>query len=118
MIERAARSRKKAMTATATCILLAVSGFWLTAVPTAASAAEPPMPDLKSKSLTTAYNTLGARTKVEARDVSGQGRHILWPNNWKVCDQSPAPGRPVGKTVKIGAVKKAEECPQMATTTK
>ncbi|WKK23929.1 PASTA domain-containing protein [Streptomyces olivoreticuli] len=108
-------------------MVLAISGFLLTAVPTSASAtsvdsmaktqADPPMPDLKSKSLTAAYNTLGAGMKVEAKDVSGQGRHILWPNNWKVCDQSPAPGRPVGKTVKIGAVKKAEECPRMATTT-
>ncbi|MFD6434695.1 hypothetical protein [Streptomyces venezuelae] len=79
---------------------------------TAAAAAGPPMPDFRGRTLTDVYSAVGWRTRVDIRDLSGFRRHILWPANWKVCTQSPAPGRQLGQeTITLGAVKTGERCP-------
>ena len=47
-----------------------------------------------------------------SHDADGQGRTQLIDSNWKVCDQTPAPGTPVTRDTKVdfGAVKLAESC--------
>ncbi|MGW7074290.1 hypothetical protein [Streptomyces sp. NPDC054866] len=79
---------------------------------TVAAAAGPPMPDFRGKGLVRVFSNLDYRTRVDVNDVSGHRRHVLWPLSWKVCTQSPAPGRELnGQPVAIGVVKKAERCP-------
>ncbi|WP_425575027.1 hypothetical protein [Streptomyces durmitorensis] len=79
---------------------------------TTAAAAGPPMPDFRGQGLARVFSGVDYRTRVEVRDVSGRQRNVLWPLSWKVCTQSPAPGKELtGQTVTIGVVKKAERCP-------
>ncbi|MEU6123994.1 hypothetical protein [Streptomyces sp. NPDC047123] len=78
---------------------------------TAAAAAGPPLPDFRGRGLIHVFNTVDARTPVHVQDIGGR-RHVLWPFNWKVCTQSPAPGKQVaGGPVSIGVVKNDERCP-------
>ncbi|MEU5774452.1 PASTA domain-containing protein [Streptomyces venezuelae] len=80
---------------------------------TAAVAAGPPMPDFRGRTLTDVHSTVGWRTRVDAADLSGFRRHVLWPANWKVCTQSPAPGQRLdGETITLGVVKTGERCPR------
>jgi opacity protein-like surface antigen len=92
-----------------TVAVLAVSALGLVGQ---VQAAAPPMPDFRGNSVTAVFNTMDHKTKVEVKDVSGLDRHVLWPADWKVCTQSPAPGEAVSDTVSIGAVKRTEECPR------
>lgn len=68
-----------------------------------------PLPDFRG--LVSAISSIDPETKVEPTDVSGLGREVLWPAQWKVCDQAPAPGARNVKVLKLGVVKKAEQCP-------
>ncbi|KAH7058012.1 hypothetical protein BKA57DRAFT_499895 [Linnemannia elongata] len=63
-----------------------------------------------------ALQAFDPKTKIDAVDISGSNRHILWPANWKVCTQNPEAGTPLmpDMAVKIGAVKKTEDCPKGA----
>ncbi|MFI6638054.1 hypothetical protein [Streptomyces sp. NPDC050504] len=71
-----------------------------------------PMPDFLGKGLIRVYNELDYRQKVEVKDVSAAHRKVLWPFNWKVCEQYPAAGKRLeGQTVRVGVVKKGEACP-------
>ncbi|MET8689938.1 hypothetical protein ABZV77_37615 [Streptomyces sp. NPDC004732] len=80
---------------------------------TTAAAAGPPVPDFRGKTLTGVYSAVGFRTQVDVHDLSGFRRHVLWPANWKVCTQSPAPGQRLeGEAITIGAVKTGEQCPR------
>ncbi|MEV0320944.1 hypothetical protein ACIBKX_10780 [Streptomyces sp. NPDC050658] len=80
---------------------------------TSAAAAGPPMPDFRGKNLVRVFSGLDYRTRVDVSDTSGFHRHVLWPPNWKVCTQSPVPGRELtGQTVTIGVVKRDETCPR------
>lgn len=83
----------------------------LLAVSVVAHAAGTPMPDFSEKGLTTVYSALGDGTTVDVTDASGQGRSVQWPADWKVCDQTPAPGAEVTDHVTVTAVKKTETCP-------
>ncbi|MEV5981177.1 hypothetical protein [Streptomyces sp. NPDC052114] len=79
---------------------------------TTATAAGPPLPDFRGRGLMHVFSTVDYRTRVDVQDASGFHRHVLWPLNWKVCTQSPAPGRQLGGgTLTIGVVKKQERCP-------
>lgn len=79
---------------------------------TVAAAAGPPMPDFRGKGLVRVFSNLDYRTSVDVNDLSGYRRHVMWPPSWKVCTQSPAPGKELnGQRVTIGVVKKAERCP-------
>ncbi|MEU4995872.1 hypothetical protein [Streptomyces sp. NPDC021622] len=80
---------------------------------TTAAAAGPPMPDFRGKGLVRVFSGLDYRTRVDVNDTSGFHRHVLWPPSWKVCSQSPAPGKELtGQRVTIGVVKKDESCPK------
>ncbi|MFC5720047.1 hypothetical protein ACFP1Z_07680 [Streptomyces gamaensis] len=68
------------------------------------------VPDLKGKSVKSAYESVGAR-KVDAQDASGRGRHVLVGSNWQVCSQSPRAGEKLGEKVVVRAVKYGESCP-------
>ncbi|NBE56461.1 hypothetical protein GUY60_34530 [Streptomyces sp. YC537] len=95
---------------TAGAVLAATALSVTTAV--AAGAAGPPMPELTGKPLMNAFRVLDYRTQVEVHDVSGDKRHVLWPGNWKVCEQKPEVGADLaGKPVTLGVVKNAEKCP-------
>ncbi|MFI6938439.1 hypothetical protein ACIBI4_04120 [Streptomyces sp. NPDC050418] len=80
---------------------------------TTATAAGPPMPDFRGKGLMDVFRTVDYRTRVDLHDASGYQRNVLWPLNWKVCTQTPAPGVELtGQTIDIGVVKKTETCPR------
>ncbi|MEV3988128.1 hypothetical protein AB0J57_04400 [Streptomyces sp. NPDC049837] len=79
---------------------------------TSAAAAAPPLPDFTGKGLMTVFTTMDYRTRVEVRDASGYDRTVLWPSNWKVCSQHPAPGTDLGgRTLSVDVMKKGEKCP-------
>ncbi|MER0449225.1 hypothetical protein ABR738_32510 [Streptomyces sp. Edi4] len=71
------------------------------------------MPAFVGQGLLQVFNTLDARTRLEVEDIGGGHRGVLWPFNWKVCRQSPAPGAPLAARtrVSVGVVKKTENCP-------
>ncbi len=70
------------------------------------------MPRVTHRGLVDALAALNYNTKVKSVDVSGRDRLVLWPAHWKVCSQSPAPGRAVeGREVTLYVVKKRERCP-------
>ncbi|MFC7303292.1 hypothetical protein ACFQVC_03565 [Streptomyces monticola] len=80
---------------------------------TAAAAAGPPMPDFRGKPLESVYRQVDYRTRVDLVDASGFDRNVLWPLNWKVCTQSPAPGKKLnGEAVTLRVVKDEEKCPK------
>ncbi|WP_181770608.1 hypothetical protein [Amycolatopsis pittospori] len=100
-------------------VLAAIAFTGIAAIPAAASPvtaidAGPAMPDLVGKPLDVAYQAFDYRTRITAEDLSGAGRHVVWPANWKVCTQDPAPGVVLvdNARVTLGAVKKDETCPK------
>ncbi|MER7516665.1 hypothetical protein [Streptomyces sp. NPDC126499] len=75
------------------------------------------MPALLGISLWRVFTALTPRTHLDVHDVSGGDRRVLWPPNWRVCTQHPAPGAergPRGRVV-VGVVKKGESCPARVT---
>lgn len=83
------------------------------------------MPDEVGKDLASAKAEIvelsggAVNSNVSVSDASGQGRHQIIHENWKVCSQSPEPG---GKFtpesgVDFEVVKKGESCPGSADTT-
>ncbi|GGX45358.1 hypothetical protein [Streptomyces noursei] len=69
------------------------------------------MPHVSGKGLVTAYQALGYDTAVQLRDGRGARRHVLWPSNWKVCDQHPRPGAPLPhRAITLTVVKTRESC--------
>ncbi|MEK2478510.1 hypothetical protein [Streptomyces noursei] len=69
------------------------------------------MPHVSGKGLVTAYQALGYDTAVQLRDGRGARRHVLWPSNWKVCDQHPRPGSPLPpRAIILTVVKTHESC--------
>ncbi|KAG0035861.1 hypothetical protein BGZ82_005017 [Podila clonocystis] len=83
-------------------------------VHTAIAQSAPLMPNFIDKDLTKVFDTFDNPDKVVVEDISGDHRHILWPKDWKVCTQSPEAGTPLkpDAAVKIGVVKKTEDCPK------
>ncbi|MEU6929543.1 hypothetical protein [Streptomyces sp. NPDC046385] len=76
-----------------------------------------PMPDFLGKGLWRVFTSLDPRTRLDVHDVGGGDRRVLWPPNWRVCTQHPAPGvqrRARGRVV-VGVVKKGEVCPARVT---
>ncbi len=70
------------------------------------------MPDLTGRSLNVALSSLPASTSVTSKDVSGRGRMVLVPTNWRVCSQTPRAGTQfTGQPVTLGVVKYGESCP-------
>ncbi|ORT58378.1 hypothetical protein [Streptomyces sp. CB03238] len=105
---------KRAATVTAGLVLALTATAGTTAgTAVAAAAAGPPLPDFTGKGLMTVFTTTDYRTKVEVRDASGYDRTVLWPSNWKVCSQHPAPGTDLGgRTLSLDVMKKGEKCPR------
>lgn len=105
--------RAATVTAGMALALTAMGGTVLGGTATAAAAAGPPLPDFTGKGLMTVFTTMDYRTKVEVRDASGYDRTVLWPSNWKVCSQQPAPGTDLdGRTLSVDVMKKGEKCPR------
>ncbi|KAF9901807.1 hypothetical protein EC991_005633 [Linnemannia zychae] len=75
----------------------------------------PSLPNFEGKALITVFQQIDSTTKVDVEDVSGFGRTVLWPATWKVCTQDPKAGSPLDPNVvvKIGVVKKNEDCPEL-----
>ncbi|MFE2270137.1 hypothetical protein ACFXB4_12955 [Streptomyces lavendulae] len=72
------------------------------------------LPDLVGKGLQTAQDEAQAAGfyALKSHDALGRDRLQALDRNWKVCSQSPAPGRVgTGTTVDFGAVKLEETCP-------
>ncbi|GAA2511231.1 hypothetical protein [Streptomyces gobitricini] len=102
---------KRAATVTAG-LTLALTAVGAVGGTPAVAAAGPPLPDFTGKGLMTVFRTTDPGTKVEVRDASGYGRTVLWPANWKVCSQHPAPGMDIGdRTLSVDVMKKGEKCP-------
>ncbi|MEU7026241.1 hypothetical protein AB0A60_06060 [Streptomyces sp. NPDC046275] len=79
--------------------------------------ARQPMPDLLGGGLWRVFTSLAPRTRLDVIDVGGGDRRVLWPPNWWVCTQHPAPGAeraPRGRVV-VGVAKKGEPCPPRVT---
>ncbi|MFJ7069315.1 hypothetical protein [Streptomyces sp. NPDC101115] len=76
-----------------------------------------PMPDLLGRGLWRVFTVLAPRTRLDVHDVGGHDRRVLWPPNWWVCTQYPAPGadRAARGRVVVGVVKKGETCPARVT---
>ncbi|MFI8962237.1 hypothetical protein ACIGO8_08990 [Streptomyces sp. NPDC053493] len=72
-----------------------------------------PMPDFLGKGLWRVLTALDPRTRLDVHDVGGGDRRVLWPPNWRVCTQHPAPGTARGprRRVVVGVVKNHEPCP-------
>ncbi|WP_436789155.1 excalibur calcium-binding domain-containing protein [Yinghuangia sp. YIM S10712] len=71
------------------------------------------IPDLVDKDLGTATETVKGLgfTDIVYRDAGGKGRKPVADKNWKVCDQTPAPGPTNPKErVEFGAVPTKENC--------
>lgn len=89
------------------------SGGRTTATATATATAAD-LPDLHGMGLQAAQDrarSLGFH-RLDSHDSLGRGREQIWDRDWKVCFQSPAPGRrSTGATVDLGTVKLAETCP-------
>lgn len=69
------------------------------------------LPDFGGTSLHVATDALGADASVHPVDARGD-RNIYIPQNWKVCDQSPAPGTSWdGEPITFEVVKYGERCP-------
>ncbi|MFJ4989108.1 hypothetical protein ACIP9H_35580 [Streptomyces sp. NPDC088732] len=81
---------------------------------TTTPAAVADLPDLRGMELQAAQDraqSLGFH-RLDSHDSAGRGREQIWDRDWKVCFQSPAPGRrPTRTTVDLGTVKLAETCP-------
>jgi beta-lactam-binding protein with PASTA domain len=70
------------------------------------------MPNVTGKGLVAAEQALPHEVRVKLVDARGAERHVFWPANWKVCSQSPAPGRSLESgRVELRVVKKREQCP-------
>ncbi|MDF3289639.1 hypothetical protein [Streptomyces silvisoli] len=70
------------------------------------------MPDVTGKGLVAAERAMPHGVRITLVDARDAGRHVLWPANWKVCSQSPAPGRPLGgQRAELRVVKTKERCP-------
>jgi hypothetical protein len=76
------------------------------------------MPDLVGKGLQDAQDQIQKLTGDKlfytgSHDLSGQGRHQVVDDNWKVCTQNVAPGAALTPASKIdfGVVKLEESCP-------
>lgn len=71
------------------------------------------LPDFTGKGLQAAQDAaqeLGYHV-LDSRDLTGQERLQVWDRNWKVCGQSPKPGRrPVDQEVTFMVVQLGESC--------
>ncbi|UGQ12859.1 excalibur calcium-binding domain-containing protein [Yinghuangia sp. ASG 101] len=76
------------------------------------------IPDLGGKDLGTATDTVRQLgfADIVYRDAAGKGRKPAADKNWKVCDQTPAPGPSNPKErVEFGAVQAKENCTSFPT---
>jgi hypothetical protein len=73
------------------------------------------MPDVRGKDLQAAQDVLQGLNsyELEQKDATGRGRNPVRDTTWRVCGQSPAPGRsvPIQTVVRLSAVKDGETCP-------
>ncbi|MFC8506586.1 hypothetical protein ACFU3J_12940 [Streptomyces sp. NPDC057411] len=97
--------------------VLALAALAAGSVEAAADSGAQPMPDFLGKGLWRVFTSLSPRTRLDVHDVGGDDRRVLWPPNWRVCTQHPAPGaeRGPGGRVVVGVVKKGEVCPARVT---
>ncbi|MFI9052209.1 PASTA domain-containing protein [Streptomyces sp. NPDC053427] len=90
---------------------LALSAAVSPAGPAHADTGPGTMPNVKGKGLVAAYQDLHYNTGVHFADGLGRGRHVLWPADWKVCAQQPAPGARMDELkITLTVVKRHEEC--------
>jgi hypothetical protein len=84
------------------------------ATPTATAEAKFTMPKVVGMNLQLAQDLLQSKGSyiMDQEDYKGLGRFQLVDSNWKVCKQSPAPGKsvPVSTVVTLSAVKLTERC--------
>jgi hypothetical protein len=83
-----------------------------------ATAATAPLPDAAGANLAEAKQTArhAGFHRLTSHDLGGRDRTQIVDRNWKVCDQSPGPGRlRVDARVDYGVVKLAETCPSGVT---
>ncbi|MFG2717662.1 hypothetical protein ACGFW5_05025 [Streptomyces sp. NPDC048416] len=94
--------------------LVALAGVASTGTARAEEAAPPRhMPAFVGKGLLQVYDKLGAGVRFDVEDIGGEHRSVLWPFNWKVCEQTPAAGALLASytRVRVGVVQKTEDCP-------
>jgi uncharacterized lipoprotein YbaY len=85
-----------------------------TPTPTSAPPKSGTLPNLIGKGLQAAQDTAQAAGfyTLKSHDALGRDRHQILDRDWKVCNQTPAPGaRSTDATVDLGAVKTDEQCP-------
>ncbi len=67
------------------------------------------MPPLVGKTVNHAQFALSGVDKLVVRNHKGRDV-MIWPLNWMVCAQDPAPGVKVTGTVTLTIVKRGEKC--------
>jgi hypothetical protein len=88
------------------------------ASPTPVAVASAPLPDAAGVNLAEAKQTArhAGFHRLTSHDLGGRDRAQIVDRHWKVCDQSPVPGRlRVDTRVDYGVVKLAETCPSGVT---
>ncbi|WP_158707490.1 hypothetical protein [Streptomyces sp. NRRL F-2799] len=69
------------------------------------------MPDIIGGNAGRAAEQMGPDTEVTIKDVSGKGRSVDDPAEWKICETRPGPNRQItGYPVVLGVVRVAESC--------
>ncbi|MGW2208528.1 hypothetical protein [Streptomyces sp. NPDC001781] len=69
------------------------------------------MPDVVGGNAGRAAEQMGPDTEVAFKDVSGKGRSVDDPAEWKICETRPGPNRQItGYPVVLGVVRAAESC--------
>ncbi|MGA5650954.1 hypothetical protein [Streptomyces seoulensis] len=69
------------------------------------------MMDLIGGNAGRAVEQMGPDTEVTLKDVSGKGRSVGDPVEWKICETWPGPNRQItGYPVVLGVVRVAESC--------
>ncbi|MGA5319776.1 hypothetical protein ACPCIU_04980 [Streptomyces seoulensis] len=69
------------------------------------------MMDLIGGNAGRAVEQMGPDTEVTLKDVSGKGRSVGDPVEWKICETRPGPNRQItGYPVVLGVVRVAESC--------
>lgn len=90
----------------------AVALLGLVIGPAHADARPHTMPDVTGMRLPAAFKAVDYDpSAIRYEDGLGTHRHVLWPPDWKVCSQRPAPGTPLNNvTVTLTVVKTNETC--------
>jgi hypothetical protein len=68
------------------------------------------MPKLVGKTLNHAHFALPNSTRFVVVDHKAKDPGVIWPINWTVCSQNPAPGAKTTGTVTLTVIKREETC--------